>query len=68
MIKQNGFNDSQVASDAIRKKKNICVFSKKRPYFLCEKNLASEKTLKKCFFFKYSFKRNYKLTVASINR
>ena len=56
-----------VLSDAI-KKKNICVFFFlfKHVFFLQKKNLASKKkTLKKCFFFKYSFKRNYyKLTVA----
>ena len=52
-----------VSSDAIRKKH---LYLKKKTCSLCEKNLASKKkTLKKCFFFfKYSFKRNFKLTVA----
>ena len=42
-------------------KKNTCVFSKKKTCFFREKNLASKKkkkTLKKCFFFKYSFKKD----------
>ena len=54
-------------SDAIRRKKNIFFFfEKKKNMFLAKKTWPQKKkkTLKKCFFFKYSFKRNYKLTVA----
>ena len=51
-----------MTSDAIRKK-NICVFFRKKHVFLCKKNLASKKNTQKVFFL-YSFKRNYKLTVA----
>ena len=47
-------------SDAI--KINSCVKKK-----IAKKNLGSKKTLK-AFFFKYSFKRDYKLTVAYIGK
>ena len=60
-----GAVESVLSSDAIRKK-HLCFFRKKHVFFRI-KNLASKKTLKKCFFLffsKYSFKRNYKLTVA----
>ena len=57
-----------MASDAMRKK-NICVFFEKKHVFYAKKTWPKKKTLKKflhskSFFFKYSFKRNYKLTVA----
>ena len=52
-------------SDAIWKK-HLCL--KKKHVFFCIKNLASKKKKhSKSFFFffsKYSFKRNYKITVA----
>ena len=57
-----------IISDAIRKK-YLFFFLEKNMFFRI-KNLASKKNTQKVFFFffllfsKYSFKRNYKLTVA----
>ena len=49
-------------------KQYLCVvmqFEKKNFFFFEKKTWPQKKKLKKCFFFfKYSFKRNYKLTVA----
>ena len=51
-----------ITSDAIRKK--TLVFFSKKMFFREKKTWSPKKHSKSVFFFKYSFKRNYKLTVA----